>query len=89
MSCSLRRTERSLSLDENVRTEDGGKHKTGETALRLSSFPSHGPWRFVTSYTRFMLASVQKTKRLRRKRQHCSCEIQRAVHSPFIFNLLH
>ena len=36
--CSLRRTQRSLSFDENVRTEDGGKDKTGETALRLSSF---------------------------------------------------
>ena len=36
--CSLRRTQRSLSFDENVRTEDGGKDKKGETALRLSSF---------------------------------------------------
>ena len=36
--CSLRRTQGSLSFDENVRTEDGGKDKTGETALRLSSF---------------------------------------------------
>lgn len=28
----------SLSLDENVFAKDGGKDKTGETALRLSSF---------------------------------------------------
>ena len=31
-------TQRSLSFDENVRTEDGRKDKKGETALRLSSF---------------------------------------------------
>ena len=36
--CLLLRTQRSLSLYENVRAKDGGKEKTGETVLRLSFF---------------------------------------------------
>ena len=89
--CSLLRTQRSLSpsLDENVCAKDGGKEEMGETALRLSSFSFS--WSFVLCYQSLpfcaRLCSVQKTKHLRRKRQHCSCEIQRAVHSPLLFNL--
>jgi len=64
-----------------------GRTKRARRRFASLPFPSHGPLRFVTSHSRFVLASVQKTKRLRRKRQHCSCEIQRAVHSPLSFNL--
>ena len=55
---------RRLSLDENVRAKEGGKETTG-FACRL--YPSHGPLRFITSHSRFALAStMRKTKRLRR-----------------------
>ena len=52
------------SLDENfARAKEGGKEKTGEAS---SLSPSHGPLRFVTSLSRFALASAKngKTKRL-------------------------
>ena len=58
----LSRTQTSLSLDENVRAKEGGKETTG----RL--YPSHGRLRFITSHTRFALAStMRKTKRLKRR----------------------
>ena len=37
----LPRTQTYLSLDENVRANEGGKETTGETALRLPSVPFH------------------------------------------------
>ena len=56
---------RLLSFDENVRAKEGGKETTG-FACRL--YPSHGPLRFITSHSRFALASAKrKTKRLRRR----------------------
>ena len=64
-----------------------GRTKRARGRFASLPFPSLGPLHFVTSLSRFVLASVQKAKRLRRKRQHCSCEIQRAVHSPLLFNL--
>ena len=62
----LPRTQKSLcdlSPAENLRAKEGGKEKTGETSLRLASFPFHGPLLFVTSHSRFALATVQKGKR--------------------------
>ena len=48
---------RCLSLNENVRAKEGGKETN----------PSHGPLRFITSHSRFTLAStMRKTKGLRR-----------------------
>ena len=45
-----------VSLDENVSAKEDGKD------------PSHGPLRFITSHSRFALASTtRKTKRLRRR----------------------
>ena len=56
---------RRLSFDENVRAKEGRKETTG-FACRL--YPSHGPLRFITSHSRFALASAKrKTKRLRRR----------------------
>ena len=47
----------------NVRAKEGGKETI---ACRL--YPSHGPLRFITSHSRFVLASaMRKTKRLRRR----------------------
>ena len=47
---------RRLSVDENVRAKEGGKD------------PSDGSLRFITSHSRFALASTtRKTKRLRRR----------------------
>ena len=62
----LPRTQTSLSLDENMRAKEGGKETTG-FACRLS--PSHGPLRFITSHSRFALASTMRktVKRLRRR----------------------
>ena len=58
---------RRLSLDENVRAKEGGKETTGETCFACHLYPSHGPLRFITSHSRFALAStMRKTKRLRR-----------------------
>ena len=60
MVIMLPRTQKSLcdlSLAENLRAKEGGKEKTGETSLRLASFSS---LIFVTSHSRFALASVQK-----------------------------
>ena len=52
-----------LSLDENVNAKEGGKETTGD--------PSHRLLRFLTSHSRFALASTtRKTKRLRRKLVH-------------------
>ena len=48
---------RRLSLDENVRTKEGGKEETDIASL-LS--PSHGPLCYVTSHLRFAPASVRK-----------------------------
>ena len=56
---------RCLSFHENVRAKEGGKETTG-FACRL--YPSHGPLQFITSHSRFALASAnRKTKRLRRR----------------------
>ena len=56
---------RRLSFDENVRAKEGRKKTTG-FAYRLYS--SHGFLRFITSHSRFALASAKrKTKRLRRR----------------------
>ena len=52
---------RRLSLDENLRATEGGSEKTGETS-------SHSPLLFVTSHSRFALASVQCEKRSARGR---------------------
>ena len=62
----LPRTQTSLSLDENMRAKEGGKDTTG-FACRL--YPSHGPLRFITSHSRFALASTMRktVKRLRRR----------------------
>ena len=62
----LPRTQTSLSLDENMRAKEGGKETTG-FACRL--YPSHGPLRFITSHSRFALASTMRktVKRLRRR----------------------
>ena len=62
----LPRTQTSLSLDENMRAKEGGKDTTG-FACRL--YPSHGPLRFITSHSRFALASTMRNtvKRLRRR----------------------
>ena len=58
---NLPRTQTSLF---DVRAKEGGKEITG--ACRL--YPSHGPLRFITSHSRFALASaMRKTKRLRRR----------------------
>ena len=46
------------------------KMKPPQQYLRmvLASYPSHGPLRFITSHSRFALASaMRKTKRLRRR----------------------
>ena len=52
---------RRLSFDENVRAKEGGKE-----IFRL--YPSHGPLQFMTSHSRFALASaMRKAKCLRRK----------------------
>ena len=38
-----------------MRAKEGGKEKTGVSLL----YPSHGPLRFVTSYSRFAPASMR------------------------------
>ena len=48
---------RRLSLDENVRAKEGGKETTGEWRL----YPSHGHLRFITSHSRFALASSKRS----------------------------
>ena len=55
-----------VSLDENMRAKEGGKETTG-FAYRL--YPSHGPLLFITSHSRFALASTMRktVKRLRRR----------------------
>ena len=56
---------RRLSFDENVPAKEGGKETTGETC-RL--YPSPGTLQFITSHSRFAIASaIRKTKRLRRR----------------------
>lgn len=47
-----------VSLDEDLRAKEGGKEKTGETSLQFC--PSHGPLRYVSCHSRFVLASVRK-----------------------------
>ena len=47
----------SLSLDENVRPKEGGKETTRECRL----YPSHGHLRFITSHSRFALASSKRS----------------------------
>ena len=55
-----RRLSLSLSLDENLRAKEGGKEKTGETALKPPFFYlAHGPLRVVTSHSRFALTSLR------------------------------
>ena len=52
-------TRTSLSLKENLRAKEGGKEQTGETRFASLLYPSHGPLRFVTSHSRFALASMR------------------------------
>ena len=55
---------RRLSFD--VRAKEGGKETTAETRFARRLYPSHGPLRFITSHSRFALASaMRKKKRLR------------------------
>ena len=62
--CKTCLVHRRLSFDENVRAKERGKETTGACCL----YPSHGPLRFITSHSRFALASaMRKTKRLRRR----------------------
>ena len=64
---------RRLSLDENVRTKEGGKEETDIASL-LS--PSHGPLCYVTSHSRVTSVSrsplCEKSKRLRRLQEPIS-----------------
>ena len=46
------------------RAKEGGKEKTGFASLL---YPSHGSLLFVTSHSRFSLASMRKTNSLRRR----------------------
>ena len=46
------------------RAKEGGKEKTGFTSLL---YPSYGSLRFVTSHSRFSLASMRNRKSLRRR----------------------
>ena len=56
---------RRLCFDESVRSKEGGK-ETRSFAYRL--YPFHGPLQFITSHSRFALASAKrKTKRLRKR----------------------
>ena len=48
-----------VSLKENLRAKEGGKEQTGETRFASLLSPSHGPLRFVTSHSRFALASMR------------------------------
>ena len=51
MVIMLPRTQKSLcdlSPAENLRAKEGGKEKTGETSLRLASFPF--PWSLALRY---------------------------------------
>ena len=48
---------RRLSLDENVRAKEGGKETTSE----WRRYPSHGHLRFITSHSRFALASSKRS----------------------------
>ena len=58
----LPRTQTSLF---DRRAKEGGKETTG---FACCLYPSHGPLRFITSHSRFTLASaMRKTKRLRRR----------------------
>ena len=58
----LPRTQTSLF---DRRAKEGGKETTGYACCL---YPSHGPLRFITSHSRFTLASaMRKTKRLRRR----------------------
>ena len=50
---------RRLSLDENVRAKEGGK----ETTRECRPYPSHGHLRFITSHSRFALASSKRSAR--------------------------
>ena len=65
---------RRLSFDENVRAKESGKETTGKTRFACRLYPSHGSLRFITSHSRFALASaMRKTKRLRRRLFLCRC----------------
>ena len=65
---------RRLSFDENLRAKEGGKEATGKTRFACRLYLSHGPLRFITSHSRFALASaMRKTKRVRRRLFLCRC----------------
>ena len=51
------------SFDENVRANEGRKETTGETCFACRLYPSHGPLRFITSHSRFVLASAGHAKK--------------------------
>ena len=52
-------------FDENLRSEEGGKEKTGQTRLASLPSPSHSPLRFVTHRSHFVLASQRKMRCVR------------------------
>ena len=61
-------TQRSLSLDENLRAKEGGKEKTAKTSLLLSSFTF--PWSLGLRYQSLAFRGrlcAKKTKGLRRR----------------------
>ena len=48
--CLVPRRDVSLDLDENLRTKEGGKEKTGEWRFASHFSPSHCPLHFATSH---------------------------------------
>ena len=64
----LPRTKTSLSLWIKICTQRKmGRRKRAKWRFACLLRPSHGPLRFVTSHSRFALASMRNTKRLRRR----------------------
>ena len=62
------RTKTSLSLWIKICTQRKmGRRKGAKWRFACLLRPSHGPLRFVTSHSRFALASMRNTKRLRRR----------------------
>ena len=76
IKCLVCLVPRRLSFDENVRAKEGRKETTGVCRL----YPSHSPLWFITTLSRFALASVKrKPKRLRRRL------VSRIKHISFFF----
>lgn len=64
---ALPRTKTSLSLSIKICTKRMGRRKRARRRFASLLPPSHGSLRFVTSPSRFALASMRNTKRLRRR----------------------